>query len=436
MRRKPLQDQAQKRIHERLRVASACLLITALLFPAAQISEAYSVLSHEALVDAAWEYAIRPALLERFPNTSAADLKKARAYAYGGCTIQDIGYYPFGSLFFSDLAHYVRAGDFIEALIRDSRDVDEYAFGLAALAHYAGDNNGHRYAVNRAVAVLYPKLRRKYGETVTYDEDPVAHLKTEFGFDVLAIAKGQYASSNFHDFVGFEVPGPLLEKAVQETYALDLKALFVNYDLAIGSYRHGLSRVVPEMTEVAWRLQKKEIEKEHPGLTKNQFLYRLSRTNYEKEWGNKYQRPTFKVRLLTFLLRIVPKIGPLRALDVKMPTQQTEQMFVDSFGDALKEYEAALGQQRRTPREKLANINLDTGTVTALGDYPLADQTYRELLDRLAKQQFAGVSPELRRALLTYFENKPEPEDLVERKVDWDTTEKEFEQLKAFAPQE
>ena len=154
---------------------------------------AYSVLSHEALIDAAWETGIRPVLLKRFPNATPDELRKAHGFAYGGAIIQDLGYYPHGTHFFSDLVHYVRSGDFIQALIRDSQDLDEYAFALGALAHYAADSNGHRMAVNRAVPILYPALRKEYADVATYEDNPNAHLRTEFGFDVLQVAKERYA---------------------------------------------------------------------------------------------------------------------------------------------------------------------------------------------------------------------------------------------------
>src|ERR1700728_4245927 len=204
-------------------------MVLVLLLPGAPASKAYSVLTHEAIVDAAWDDAIRPALLKRFPNATTEDLKNAHAFAYGGCAIQDMGYYPFGSKFFSDLVHYVRTGDFIEALLRDSNNINDYAFALGALAHYAADNNGHRIAVNRAVPLLYPKLRRKYGDVVTYDENPAAHLKTEFGFDVLQVAKGRYASDAYRDRIGFLVPKDLLARAFEETYSLDLDSVLSNY---------------------------------------------------------------------------------------------------------------------------------------------------------------------------------------------------------------
>jgi hypothetical protein len=119
----------------------------------------YSVLTHEAIIDSTWDSAIRPLLLKRFPAATPEDLNGAHAYAYGGCIIQDLGYYPFGSKFFSDLTHYVRSGDFILSMIRESQDLNEYAFALGALAHYAADNNGHRMATNPSVPILYPRLR-------------------------------------------------------------------------------------------------------------------------------------------------------------------------------------------------------------------------------------------------------------------------------------
>src|SRR5271165_618127 len=165
---------------------------------------AYAVLAHEAIIDSAWDTNIRPLLLKRFPNATQEQLKEAHGYAYGGAIIQDMGYYPHGSFFFSDLTHYVRSGDFVLALIRDSNDLDGYAFALGAMAHYAADNDGHPIGTNRAVPVLYPKLQKKYGNSVTYEEDKLAHVKTEFGFDVLEIAQGRYAPDNYHDFIGFE----------------------------------------------------------------------------------------------------------------------------------------------------------------------------------------------------------------------------------------
>jgi hypothetical protein len=211
--------------------------------------QAYSVLTHEAIIDSAWHIKIRPLLLERFPNATKDELRQAHAFAYGGAIIQDLGYYPHGSRFFSDLVHYVRSGDFILALLRDSQDLNEYAFALGALAHYAADDNGHRLAVNRTVPLLYPHLGKKYGSIVTYEDNPAAHLKTEFGFDVLQVARGRYAPDSYHDFIGFEVARPLLERAFQETYSLPLPSVFDDLDKAIGSYRYTVHSVIPKATK-------------------------------------------------------------------------------------------------------------------------------------------------------------------------------------------
>src|ERR1700688_2481870 len=275
-------------------------------------TQAYAVLAHEAIVDSVWDTNMRPLLLKRFPGATGPEIKEAHGYAYGGAIIQDMGYYPHGSFFFSDLTHYVRSGDFVLALLRDSKDLDGYAFALGALAHYVADNNGHPIGTNRAVPLLYPKLEKKYGGSVTYEEDRLAHVKTEFGFDVLEIAQGRYAPDNYHDFIGFGVSVPLLEQAFQETYGLDLKSVLVNEDKVLGSYRHDVSQLLPKATRIAWSLKKNDIMKDQPGITKKKFLYNLSRASYQKSWGRVYQQPTFGEKVLATLARIVPKIGPLK----------------------------------------------------------------------------------------------------------------------------
>jgi hypothetical protein len=161
---------------------------------------AYSVLTHEEIVGLFWTDVIRPLLLKQLPESSENQLKEAHAYAYGGAVIQDLGYYPFGNAEFSDLAHYVRSGDFVRELLLESQDVNEYAFALGALSHYASDIAG-RPAVNQALSSHYPKLRAKFGKSVKYAQDKTAHLKTEFGFEMVKVAKNRYASEQYHDFI-------------------------------------------------------------------------------------------------------------------------------------------------------------------------------------------------------------------------------------------
>ena len=142
---------------------------------------------------------------------------------------------------------------------------------------------------------------------MTYEEDKLAHIKTEFGFDVLEVARGRYAPDNYHDFIGFGVSAPLLEQAFQETYGLDLKTVLPDEDKVLGSYRHDVSQLLPKATRVAWSLKKDEIMKDQPGMTKKKFLYNLSRASYQKNWGKQYQPPTFWERLLAFLFGFCQK---------------------------------------------------------------------------------------------------------------------------------
>jgi hypothetical protein len=304
-------------------------------------------LTHETIIDAAWETYIQPLLLKRFPEASPQDLRKAHAYAYGGAIIQDMGYYPHGNKFFSDLTHYVRSGDFIQALLRDSQDLNQYAFAIGALAHYASDNSGHRLGTNVAVPVLYPKLQKRYGSVVTYEDDPTAHVKTEFGFDVLEVAKHRYAPDSYHDFIGFEVSLPLLKRAFCETYGLELNAVLPDENQLINSYRHSVSSLIPQATRIAWKLKEDDIKKDVPGVTRQKFLYNLSRTSYEREWGKDYRRPSAWETFLSFIYRILPKIGPLKVLTFRTPTPQTEKMFEDSFNVTMDRYRNLLGDLRQ-----------------------------------------------------------------------------------------
>ncbi len=394
---------------------------------------AYSVLSHEAVIDSAWDADIRPLLLKRFPNATAEQLKEAHGYAYGGAIIQDMGYYPHGSFFFSDLTHYVRSGDFVLALIRDAKDLDGYAFALGALAHYVSDIDGHPIGTNRAVPILYPKLKRKYGDSVTYEQDKLAHVKTEFGFDILEVARGRYAPDSYHDFIGFGVSTALLEQAFQETYSLDLKSVLSDEEKVLGSYRHDVSQLLPKATRVAWDLKKNEIMKDQPGITKRKFLFNLSKASYQKKWGKNYQPPTFGEKVLAFVIRLLPKFGPLKVLQLRTPTPETERMFEASFNATLDRYRQLLSQAG-TGALDLPNDNFDTGGVTGPGKYELNDDTQAKWLDALAKQKFNDVSPQARAELLEFFGHPDAPYTIKRKPKDWAKVQAELEQLKNAVP--
>src|SRR5271165_3664911 len=361
----------------------------------------YSVLTHEEIVDLLWTDEIRPLILQRYPDLSEAQIKEAHAYAYGGAVIQDLGYYPFGSVEFSDLVHYVRTGDFVLELLAQSQDADEYAFALGALSHYASDMAGHQ-AVNQSVAIEYPKLRAKFGPSVRYAEDKSAHLKTEFGFDTVQVAHNRYASQQYHDFIGFQVSKGLLERVFPIVYGLELKDVLTHEDLAVGSYRFAVSRMIPEMTQVALQTHKKDLMRETPDFAKQKFLYRLSRSDYEKEWGKDYVKPGFGTRILSTLLRYMPKIGAFKGLGFNNPTPQTEDLYIKSINTTVDQYRALL-EEVRADKLVLPDCDLDSGNPTTVAEYSLTDDTYAKLLGQLAKSKFDRTTPELRDNILQFY---------------------------------
>jgi hypothetical protein len=392
----------------------------------------YSVLTHEEIVDLLWMSHIRPLILQRFPGLSDDQIKEAHAYAYGGSVIQDLGYYPFGSREFSDLVHYVRSGDFVREMVKQSRDEKEYAFALGAMAHYVSDVDGHP-AVNQAVSLRYPKLRARYGNLVTYADDKVAHLKTEFGFDVSQVAKHRYAPEDYHNFIGFEVSESLLERVFPVVYGLDLKDVLAHEDLTVGSYRWAISRLIPQMTKVALQIHGKEIVNETPGFEKRKFLYRLRRSDYEKSWGKTYQKPGFGTRFLAALLRIFPKIGPFKGLDFNVPTKQTEDLYITSINKTFDDCRALL-EKTRTGEPELLDRDLDTGEVTRPAEYTLADDAYARLLTQLDDKKFAQTSPELRENILGFYANAAAPVKTKKNEVKWEKVSAALDRLKTSQP--
>jgi hypothetical protein len=393
---------------------------------------AYSVLTHEEIIDLAWPAEIRPLLVERFPGLTEDQIKEAHAYAYGGSVIQDLGYYPFGSREFSDLVHYVRSGDFVVELLKQSRGADEYAFALGALSHYVADIDGHP-AVNEAVAIRYPKLRAKYGNSVRYAQDKTAHLKTEFGFDTLQVAKNRYAPEQYHDFIGFQVAAPLLERAFPVVYGLELKDVLTHEDLAIGSYRFSVSRLIPQMTQVALALHKKDLMRETPDFAKKKFLYRLSRSDYEREWGKAYARPGLGTRILSALLRFVPKFGPFKGLGFNNPTPQTEDLYIKSINATTEQYQALL-KEIRAGKLALPNCDLDSGNPTRAAEYSLTDETYASLLTQLAAHHFDGTSARLRADILDFYADPSLPIETRKNPARWQEVQADLAQLKSQAP--
>jgi hypothetical protein len=408
------------------------LAILVILLMCSLGSSAYSVLTHEEIVDLLWKEEIRPLLLKRFPALTEEQIAEAHAYAYGGAVIQDLGYYPFGSKQFSDLAHYVRSGDFVRELLIESKDANEYAFAMGALAHYASDIAGHP-AVNQAVAIEYPKLRAKYGNSVNYAENNTAHIRTEIGFDMVQVAKSRYASQQYHDFIGFQVSKPLLDRVFPVVYGVDLKDVLSHEDLAIGSYRYSVSQLIPEMTRVALRTHKKDMMREEPTFAKQKFLYRLSRSDYEKDWGKEYTKPGFGARVLAVFMRYLPKVGPFKAMAFKNPTPKTEEMYFKSINTSVDRYRTYL-EELRTDSLQLSNIDFDTGKKTKAAEYTLTDDSYAKLLAKLSERKFERASPELRVNILDFYSDLSAPFETKKDAVRWQNVLASLDQLKALTP--
>lgn len=388
------------------RLVQSCGCAVTLLFAVCTPrAGAYSVLTHQEVIDLAWNASIRPVLLARFPGANAEALRAAHAYAYGGCAIQDMGYYPSGKQFFSNLTHYVRAGDFVAWMLANARTIDELAFAMGALSHYLGDSIGHAEAVNPATAIEFPKLQRKFGATVTYDESPHGHIRTEFGFDVDEMADAAFAPPAFLKSIGLEVPRKFLERAFVNTYGFDIHELTGRVRPALRSYRTSVRSFIPAFAEAEVVLHRHQFPPHPNDETYRVFADRVGHTNYERHWVYAFKGPGFKAHLLAVVVLIMPKIGAPSDLAIKIPTPDTEERYLRSVNHTVDVFRGELDRLQVNSGEPiaLANIDLDTGYPVMVGDYPLTDHTYAQLLERLTSKPERIIPAALKQNIVEFY---------------------------------
>ena len=363
---------------------------------------AFSILAHEAIIDAAWAGQIKPLLQKKYPSATTADLQYAYAHAYGGSMVADMGYMPMGSKYFTDLLHYVRSGDFVTTLITEAEDLNEYAFALGALSHYMADKYGHALATNLSVAIDYPELQKKFGDVVTYHDDHSSHSRIEFAFDVIQTVKGNYPDAAYHKFVGFEIATPVLQRAFRKTYGQELSTVFPNFESSIKHFRWGVQDLFPELARVAWQSDKGGIATSRKGVTRKTYSSRIEDDVFNH---NIKKRTGFIAQGIARLIQRLPKIGPLKKMGFKYPGVTCEELFLQSMDSIMVNYDAALTRVV-TDELMLVNIDYDTGNPTALNEYALADATYNEWVAKLQNNKTAVITPTLLQNILAFYNKK------------------------------
>lgn len=391
------------------------LTFVGLLFSSA--SRAYSLLTHEAIIDVSWKNTIEPLLMEKYPQATADQLIEAHSYAYGGAIMPDIGYSPFGSMIYTDFVHNVRTGDYITALLEEAADLNELAFALGSLAHYTADNYGHMLGTNAAVPLVYPKMKARFGNTVTYADDHKSHSRIEFAFDVLQTARGNYATKAYHDFIGFNISRNLVEKAFFRTYGLDVNDVFGNMAVSISTFRWTIKFLLPNIVRTAWAKKKDDIKKDGPDAGSRRFSYRMKNRTYYHEFGKDHQKAGILPTVLAVVVPILPKMGPLAKLRFKAPSPEIEKLFIKSFDSTLVNFDKAVSGFRKG-NTQFPNLTLDTGHPTLYGDYSIADKNYQEFLMKLYKRNFAHINPPIKNNLIAFYAKQPKRLNKKER-LNW-----------------
>lgn len=454
-----------------LRGRAVWLALLALLAMGPMRAGAYSLLTHEQLIDLTWDDSIVPLLLSRYPNLSPAQLDEARAYAYGGCVIQDIGYYPFGQASFSNLTHYVRSGDFVINLFRVAQNADELAFAVGALSHYVGDSVGHPLATNIGVPMEFPKLRAEYGTSVSYAEGKHQHVQVEFAYDINEVSHHRTAPLRFLKHIGMQVSMPQLEKAYYETYGLNMSFSSTRgHRINVSAYRFAVRGFIPRIAYAVTLLHRRHEPADSDAPEAVELRKEIAAVGAANQWDSYRRKAGIGTWTLAGLLFIAPKVGPLKLTAVKGPTEQTETEYAHSVAlstaalrtmldrltppdkrkaqplglnedkEALPSAQAMrvsrqatnVSQTKADPRHPLPNRDLDTGTVVKPGAYSLTDATYADLLHTLTKQPKLPIPPGIKEDIEAFYANPDAPNTTKRDAAKWAQVHADLATLKGM----
>jgi len=414
---------------------------------------AYSLLTHEQLIDLTWQDSIVPFLLSRYPNLTPVQLDRARAYAYGGCVIQDMGYYPFGDQLFSDLTHYVRTGDFVLALFRNAQNADELAFAVGALSHYIGDSIGHSQATNRAVALQFPKLEARYGPSVNYAEGKHPHVQVEFAFDIDQITQRRFAPVGYLRHIGMNVPIRQLTLAFYQTYGINENFTRRGRTFNIDTYRMATRKLIPRAAYALTLIHRNQEPPEPDNADTKQITIEAANASKLSGWDAYRRKAGFETHFIAFLIRIAPKFGPLAMLAIKGPTTTAEADYLHSLVSSTSIIRnrltlltpvanriappagvtiAPMPAMAEDPLHPFVNRDLDTGQAVVPGGYSLTDITYFTLLRRLTADSKQAIPPGIKADVLAYYNGKAQPKIPAKGTADWDRVQDALKTLAAM----
>jgi hypothetical protein len=409
--------------------------LSALALAAPHSARGYGVYSHSELIDLVWGDSIRPLLIERYPGITEAGLTRAHSYAYGGSTIQDLGYYPFANAFFSDLTHYVRTGDFVTSLLRNASNADELAFGIGALSHYVGDVYGHSEAVNLSVPKAFLRLARRHGLVVTFEQGPIAHGRVEMGFDMAQIGLHRFAPRDYRRNIGFSVAQHLLDRTFTEAYGLTVRSVLGPEHRALRSYHWAVRRLLPKFMQVQVLIYRRRFPQEKDTGARREYLETVAQAEYASLPGSAYREPRFSTHVLALVVRTVPKVGKLKTLSLRAPSKETSDLYFSSMNTSVGQMRELIGLLRENPTEDLLfpNVDLDTGMRTPPGAYILTDETYARLLDELMTTPGINIPPGLRDDILLFYSDPNAPIATKNDPQAWARVMSQLNQLKQSA---
>jgi hypothetical protein len=250
----------------------------------------------------------------------------------------------------------------------------------------------------------FPKLAKAFGSSVTYDESPHRHIRTEFAFDIAELSDGDFASAAYLRYIGFKVPRKFLEEAFQRTYGFDIHEVLGRAHPALHSYGTSVRSFIPDFAEAEVVLHRHQFPPHLDSEADHIFRERLARTAHKRKWKHTQKQPGVKAHLLAVLVFLVPKIGSASDLAIKIPSPQTYEMYQSSVNHTVDVLRDMLHKLCHGGDEvKLANIDLDTGDHVKRGEYPLADAAYARLLEHLTSKPDRVIPAATKQNIMTYY---------------------------------
>jgi hypothetical protein len=162
-----------------------------------------------------------------------------------------------------------------------------------------------------------------------------------------------------------------------------------------------------------------------PGDAFDTLKAELAQSDFENGWDQYRRKAGVGTHLLAWTIVILPRIGPLADLAIKVPTPTTEEQYVDSLVRSAALLDQSLAKSPVTAG-MLPNLDLDTGAKVKPGGYRLTDQTYAALVSRITAKPDRTIPSGLKDDINAYYADPTAPIATKNHPAQWARLQKDL----------